>query len=968
MPVRDVIVDRMRRRFVALGVVVALGAAGWWWLRDPDAVKPAERATRAPAAAASAHERGPRGGEIGGRVVLEDDPRGTLRLEGQVVDADERGVAGATVAITANPVRTATTEADGSFAFDGLVGRPYTLIARAAQGVAGPITARLTERSDPVVLRLRPAGTLTVTVIGSDGKPASDATVELRGVDVQRAATRAGVAVFAPVVPGRYQIAAWADRTARSFQAILIGAGDAEARLRLATGAPVAGKVVDDHGAGIAGARVRHGAVSDWGHPSSAQHDGTLTGADGSFRFDALPAGSFRFTASHPERTQGTSSLVTLDGRTPRDGVVIALATGAVVRGHVVDAERRPVASARVRIAAAVADPRRMAFDPPRQAYSDAEGAFEIEGLPRKALSAVALHDLGSSQTVAVDASAGDVDDLTLMLDITGAIAGTVVDPQGEPVEGAQVTAAPVPGGGRMFGDPAQWRLRGLPDALSDAAGKFTVTGLAPGEYRVSAGTARAGNPRAFRDGATARTGDSNVRLVLQADGSVKGRVEFADGSAPDTFTVGAQQIQQPFTGTGGTFVLDGLAPATYELVVRGPSFQTRSVEVHIEGSRVTDAGTITVVRGRTVSGVVVAGGQPVPDATVFAGRLVFGNGTTSSTQPGPAGATAGAGPTLGAATKIATTDASGAFSLAGFGDGDVTIIAEHEAIGRSRALRLPSAAPALSLTLVLEKFGSLGGVLRQGGKPAEGRTAEPLGAMTRGNVVVTCQSTQTPGALYSVPAGADGAYRFDRLAPDVYKLSATLGNLITGTRFYSKAAEVAAGQHVTVDLAFDPGTVTLDAAITARTGALGVASAWLVSGALSAKTASELSLRLAAAGAGTSQRVIARAGQPARFTEVAPGAYSLCVTPFPVEVSGLAAIDYAANHGDALPTYCKPVTVPASPTQQATSIAVEIPPFIADPDAPTGPGGPGPRAPEPDGPRRTGPGAPGGRGPGSNS
>src|SRR6185503_3208664 len=308
-----------RRRIVALGVVLAVVIGGWWWLRDRGAARPAANAATAPDAPAGlARERAPRGGEPGGpgRIVLEDDPRGALRLEGQVVDSDERGVAGATVVITANPPRTTTTEADGSFAFDGLVGRPYTLVARAEHGVAGPITARLTEHSDPVVLRLRAAGKLTVTVIGTDGKPLGGATVELRGIDVQRATTRDGSAVFAPVVPGRYQIAAWADGTARSFQAILIGAGDAVARLKLATGAAVSGKVVDDRGTGIAGARVRYGGVSDWGQQSSVQFDGALTSTDGSFRFDALPAGSFRFTASHPEREPATSSLVTLDGRT----------------------------------------------------------------------------------------------------------------------------------------------------------------------------------------------------------------------------------------------------------------------------------------------------------------------------------------------------------------------------------------------------------------------------------------------------------------------------------------------------------------------------------------------------------------------------------------------------------------------------------------------------------------------------
>src|SRR5262249_23648984 len=186
----------------------------------------------------------------------------------------------------------------------------------------------------------------------------------------ERAMAKSGVAVFSPVVPGGYQIAAWADGMAHVFQRIQIGTGDAQARLKLATGAAVAGKVVDDQGTGVAGARVRYSGASDWTQQASSALDGAVTASDGSFRFDAVPAGSFRLAASHPERAPGSSALVTLDGKTPRDGVVIALAIGAVVKGHVVDAQHRPVASARVRIGAA-SDGRRMAYDQPRQAYSD---------------------------------------------------------------------------------------------------------------------------------------------------------------------------------------------------------------------------------------------------------------------------------------------------------------------------------------------------------------------------------------------------------------------------------------------------------------------------------------------------------------------------------------------------------------------------------------------------------------------
>src|SRR5262249_34151079 len=177
----------------------------------------------------------------------------------------------------------------------------------------------------------------------SDNKPIQGATVELRGVDVQRAVTRDGPAVFAPVVPGGYQIAAWADGKAHAFQRIQIGKGDAQARLMLSSGAAVAGRVVDDRGAGIAGAHVRYSGAPAWTQQASERYDAVVTAADGSFRFDALPAGSFRFLANHPERAPGSSALVTLDGKNPRDGVVIALEVGAVVKGKVVDPQHRPV-------------------------------------------------------------------------------------------------------------------------------------------------------------------------------------------------------------------------------------------------------------------------------------------------------------------------------------------------------------------------------------------------------------------------------------------------------------------------------------------------------------------------------------------------------------------------------------------------------------------------------------------------
>src|ERR1700733_3915291 len=99
----------------AVVVVVAATAAlvaVWWLRRDP----------AAPATASHEHGRGDhadlsasaaRGSDApeDQAPLLADDPPGTLRLEGQVVDgADDHPVPGAVVTIDAHPLRTTTTD------------------------------------------------------------------------------------------------------------------------------------------------------------------------------------------------------------------------------------------------------------------------------------------------------------------------------------------------------------------------------------------------------------------------------------------------------------------------------------------------------------------------------------------------------------------------------------------------------------------------------------------------------------------------------------------------------------------------------------------------------------------------------------------------------------------------------------------------------------------------------------------
>ncbi len=913
----------MKSRYLAAvaAVIAALFAVWFFALRKPGKAarpKPGPVATGTGSAIARppGPDRADRGMPDGEQAIrIDDDPDGELRLEGLVLGPDDKPVEGATVAVSTNPSRTATTDENGSFAFDKLVGRPYTLVARAPAGVAGPVTAKLTAKSDPVVMHLRPGGSLTVTTVkaaagGKPEAPIAGATVELRGLDEQSAQTGAdGKVAFATVAPGPTQVVASAPGFAASRQFVPVGAGPVELTLVLVAGAAVSGRVVDERGQPVAGASVVYSGASDWNVQADEHKDGAVTGADGQFAFAALPAGSFRFVARHQDFAPGSSAIVTLDGSHPTDGIEIKLTAGATVAGKVVDGSGAPVASARVRVGVAT---RSMIGSEPRQVYTDDDGTFAVRGLPKKPLEAVAIGETGSSKTVAVDASNGDVKDVVITIDQTGTIAGVVVDKAGEPLEGVQVSAFPDFRSGTGV-DPASFRLRGMPQELTNAGGEFTIVGLAPGTYMVRASRSAGRAGRMFGlDGQRADTGTTNLRIVLPADGGVKGKVAFADGTVPTPFSVGVGFASDPVATKDGSFELKDLAPSKYQLTIRGPEFDPRTVEVTVEEGQVTDLGQIVVKKGRVISGRVTMKGQPVAGATVYAGGMIFGTGSSNSAQFG--------GPPGRSGNRETTTDEEGKFRLSGLGPAPLAVVAEHPDLGRSAAIRVVRGAPnEQSLELTLAGWGVLAGKVTDDAGPAA-------------DTIVSAQSTTTPNAMYSVGSGPDGTFRFDKLAPDTYKVSAMLGSPMRGMQFYSKQVTVELDKTATVDLAVAKGQITVKATVTADNGEVRGGAAWLLSGVVSAANVDELGLTDAQRDSGTSTFGVLFGGRPVEFPNTRPGAYSLCATVMPAGLAPMQGMQYFQNHGADLPVVCKAVTVAPAPAEQTLTITGHVPPLVPDP------------------------------------
>ncbi|MBX3160236.1 MAG: sigma-70 family RNA polymerase sigma factor [Deltaproteobacteria bacterium] len=848
-------------------VLVAVLATRWmgWWggAKSDDTVAQGSGSGAAPARVPVAATIATSHAPVTSRGIVpvhDDDPVGTLRLEGQVIDEHDRPVGGARVAIDAYPPRTVETEADGGFTFEGLIPRDYRLEATAGDGYAGPARLRLGAKPEPVTLRLRRGGVVEVAVTSaSGGAPVAGATVELRSTLVWQGTTDAsgtaklvGVgAVWAPLA---------VHATGFAPAAIMVStSGDPERpatyALALATGAPVAGRVVDEQGRPVEGARVVATFASEPFPVVDPRRDGTLTDAKGAWTLPALSAGTWRVTATHGDHAPASSPPLTLDGTNAREGVELVLGEGGTVRGVVRDKGGQPVAGADVRVVV-----RGFTFwRARRQALTGADGKFAMTGLPRRAVDVVASHETGGASAIAgADLAAKVEADVALTLDVTGAIDGIVADKAGATIGDAQVIAEPQFDGG--VADRAAWGIRGVPETVTDQGGAFRFHGLPPGVYHVRA--ARPGAPEAallLSPAAVARPGDAPLKLVVPADGKLAGKLAFADGATPKRFAIAIGSTDpRPFASADGKFELPAVA-GTHMITVSGPGFVEKRVsDVVVAEGKPTDLGTITVTAGRSLSGRVLdENGVPVAKAKVAAGALLTGGGKELYIPNESIGA------------KDTETDADGRFSFAGFGSGPLTVVAGIDE-RRTASARIPSGPDSATLDLILQKTTGLDGKVTQSGAPLADTIviANPIGATS---------------SNFFVQTGPDGTFALDALAPSSYVVSAMLGG--GGNRpkdMFMRRVDVVHGTRSRVEIDATLGPITL--AVRVREGARppAMAGVFAVSADIDIKTMEDMMDGSRANEMGYGALTIHTRGAPGGAVEIAgmrPGLHTVCAT-----------------------------------------------------------------------------------------
>jgi RNA polymerase sigma factor (sigma-70 family) len=428
--------------------------------------------------------------------------------------------------------------------------------------------------------------------------------------------------------------------------------------------ARISGRVIDEQENPIAGAEVRIESDAVVLRPSRASITRqTLSNAEGVFAFSGVPPGSFRVSARSQRLVARTFVRVIVSGGDSADQVVVVLGRGRSISGVLRDPGGGAVVGGRLRVGEDLA-----------RAISGPDGRYLVEGLAAGRHQVLAEAAGYGQARLTVVVGAADLQNVDLTLAAAASVLGRVVDGTGRPLGDVSVTA-----------------LVATPDALADtitssgvartdAAGRFNIGGLGPGELRVhaehfEAGTALAG-PFPLVVGQV-----KNLELRMGQGGVVRGRVVWDDKSpAVAAVVTGSQRrghVLTTVTDEQGRYQL-GPFPAGEVVVDARPEPDAlerggTNTEKRVSLGPAEDKEAAAIVlprRQEEIAGTIFEpDGKPLPGATVGIARPHRG----VSYRPYNKYAGEADGPSY-----TVLSDAAGAFTLQHLPKGSYDVWATH--------------------------------------------------------------------------------------------------------------------------------------------------------------------------------------------------------------------------------------------------------------------------------------------------
>ena len=400
---------------------------------------------------------------------------GRGRVSGIVETATGLPVAGATVDVFSRSVFggrfTVTTDGNGQFSVDDVfVGSFSVSAADPASGLGGFASDALEFDGEEVAVTvtLMPAGTLTGTILESDGStPAPGSVVTLQPSDREATADAAGVYRFDNLPLGNYTLNAVnpanGDR-GRGTSAISIADEVVTTDLVLNGLGAVNVTVVDAGGLPVPDAQVLLTSRTVFGGTLEA-----MTDATGRAAFANVLAGPFAVSAMDPlELLGGSIESNLLVGETLE--LTVSLESAGNIVGTVLAADGvTPVPNIRVRLSPVA-----------REVITAADGTFRFDMLPvaRSPFTLRAFDANGAERATAAGlVLAGHEDEIQadLVLSGTGTVTGMALAPGGQPLAGVGITLdSAVPGLGDLF-------------ATTDSFGTYTIGGVPEGSFTIFA-------------------------------------------------------------------------------------------------------------------------------------------------------------------------------------------------------------------------------------------------------------------------------------------------------------------------------------------------------------------------------------------------------------------------------------------------------------------------------------------------
>lgn len=725
-------------------------------------------------------------------------------LTGRVQQPDGRTpAAGALVRFEgASVTRWVEAGPDGSFRLAGVPAGPGRVVAdggalgRAERALraGGPVAEAAT------LVLVRPAILTGRIVDASSGQPVPRARVEARRAGsllVERSGADGRYRLLG-LPPGRYRVKADEPRHVpyeRDDLRVEAGA-TTTVDLPLTLGATLSGRVVDEHGAPVAGAsgRLARGGRSRAERipfRRDAEDAAFRTGPDGTFKAERLaPGGDQQLVVAHPEFERCVLPGLTLPAGGAKTGLTVVLRRGLELTGVVVDAEGRPVTGAEIEVRPSASERtgrgggflielggRRNADA--SQASSGADGRFRVAGLSPGAYSVHARR--GGYADTSLDPVRLERNELApsveLKLGAGAAIRGFVRRNDGAGAKGYVVRARPESGGdgGGPFG------VGPLEPTRSD--GVFAIEGLRAGEtYSLIVLGPQGPGPR--QQGVRAPTED--VEILVGGAGRIAGRVIDAQSREPvPEFTVSFEpelpqggpmmrvlrpprRLARRLSGDDdenvvrspdGTFTLENVPAGTWTVTVEAQRYESARVsDVTVRDRDTTSDVEIRATKGRSIRGRVVDArtGRPVVGATVAADE---GGAARPPMAPG-------------FEDNAAFTDADGRFDLPGLALGTWKLVVRHPDYAEASQL-VELRQNVADAEIRLSNGGDLGGwVVSEAGAPVGGASVSVQGGAEGGGSGFRFG----PGLGGSSTLSDDGGrFRFDRLSAGRYSVTASL-------------------------------------------------------------------------------------------------------------------------------------------------------------------------------------------------